>query len=278
MAIFDQAMALLAAQLAAAGCDREPVAESTLSTLQKLLQAVGGAREELDVQRDAAMAALASRLDLQIVAVTDRLIRLHGLDGTATQTVLERMRTNFATPDKVGEGRAALWGSVVTGALTGLKADIAAGGLTLGAGLLLGGLIGGLAGAGVARGLNCLSGADQPVVGWSVAFLEGLVRSAVLRYLAVAHFGRGRGKWVDGEASAWWKDEVASVVERQQPRLRAAWALVARDGAAAEPALAQALRVVLGLASADVLERLYPGRVPAQLREAGGPRDRSADT
>jgi hypothetical protein len=154
----------------------------------------------------------------------------------------------------------------VTGALTGLKADIAAGGLTLGAGLLVGGLVGGLAGVGVARGFNRLSGADEPVVWWSGEFLDGLVRSAVLRYLAVAHFGRGRGKWVEGEAPAYWQEEVASAVERQRPRLQAAWDSIARDGGAVPTSLEPELATVLGEVTADVLERLYPGRVPADLR------------
>jgi hypothetical protein len=177
------------------------------------------------------------------------------------------MRTRFASPGKLGEGRAAIWGSVVTGALTGLKADIAAGGLTLGAGLLVGGLLGGLAGVGVARGLNRLSGADEPVVGWSGEFLDGLVRSAVLRYLAVAHFGRGRGKWVEGEAPAYWKDEAAAAVERQRPRLQAIWESLAREQPAADEAVTvPELAAVLTEATVEVLERLYPGRLPGALQ------------
>jgi hypothetical protein len=266
VARFRESMRLLAAQLAAAAGDREAVGSAPATAMRKLLQSVGVGREQADAAREAAMVTMAGRLDQQIVEVTDRLIRLHGLDGTATRTVLERMRTSFATPGRLEEGRAAIWGSVVTGALTGLKADIAAGGLTLGAGLLVGGLVGGLAGVGVARGFNRLSGADEPVVWWSGEFLDGLVRSAVLRYLAVAHFGRGRGKWVEGEAPAYWQEEVAAAVERQRPRLQAAWDSIARDGGAVPTSLEPELATVLGEVTADVLERLYPGRVPADLR------------
>ena len=290
VARFRDSMALLAAPLAAAARDREPLPAGYATTLQKLLQTVGVGREQAEAARAAAMATMAARLDRRIVEVTDRLIRLHGLDGAATGAVLERMRTRFASPGKLGEGRAAIWGSVVTGALTGLKADIAAGGLTLGAGLLVGGLIGGLAGVGVARGLNRLSGAGEPVVGWSAEFLDGLARSAVLRYLAVAHFGRGRGKWVEGEAPAWWKDEVTTAVARQQPRLQALWEALARSGVDAEhdaEAVANAgtvatastgaaspydesarvpeLEAVLAEATAEVLGRLYPGRASVAL-------------
>ncbi len=95
---FDVAMTLLAAHLAGAALDHEPVPEVSVSTLHKLLQSVGVGRERAEAARDAAMAALAARLDARLVEVTDRLIRLHGLDGSATRTVLERMRENFAAP------------------------------------------------------------------------------------------------------------------------------------------------------------------------------------
>jgi hypothetical protein len=292
VARFGESMDVLAGQVADAALDREPVrgdAAGGSSTLQKLLQSVGVERAPEDPAQAAAMARLAARLDARIVASTDRLIALHGLDGSATRVVLERLRSSFDTPERVAEGKAAAWGGVVTGALAGLKADLAAGGLTLGAGLLLGGLLGGLAGAGVARGFNRLSGADAPQVWWSDEALDGLVRSAVLRYLAVAHFGRGRGRWVEGEAPRSWQDEVAAALEAERPALRAAWQR-AREWAAAQagtaataaatvattaPAgtacasepreLLDALRRVLGRASARVLGKLYPGKLPAGL-------------
>ena len=44
------------------------------------------------------------------------------------------------------------------------------------------------------------------------AFLDGLVRSALLRYLAVAHYGRGRGDWAESEYPAHWPPEVERMV------------------------------------------------------------------
>ena len=75
------------------------------------------------------------------------------------------MRAHFAIQERVDETRAALWGSVITGALAGLKADVVAGGLTFGAGMLVGGVIGGLTGAGVARGMNRVAGLINPKCG-----------------------------------------------------------------------------------------------------------------
>jgi len=258
---FMTSMRVLAEQLAQIARDREPVAAESATAMQKVLRSVGVGREG-DATRETAMAALAARLDAQIRATTDRLIELHGLHGSAAQTVLERMRANFATKERVDEGKAALWGSVITGALTGLKADLAAGGLTFGAGMLVGGVIGGLTGAGVARGLNVLTGANQPEVRWSDEFLDGFARSSVLRYLAVAHFGRGRGRWVEGEAPAFWKQEVEQAVAPRTTALHDAWA-AARESETEQGVID--VQRQLAAATATVLDRLYPGRVPSDL-------------
>lgn len=270
VARFRASMDLLAAQLATAALDREAVPATAASPLRRLWRSVRDGNE--DPAERAAMATLAARLDAQIVASTDALIALHGLEGGAGAVVLERLRSSFGTPERLAEGRAAAWGGVLTGALTGLKADLAAGGLTVGAGLLLGGLVGGLAGAGVARGFNRLSGADAPAVWWSDEALDGLVRSAVLRYLAVAHFGRGRGRWVEGEAPAAWQQEVAAAVGRESAGLQLAWQR-AREAFVASATVAPAgdatlqaeLRATLARATAAVLERLYPGKLPPGL-------------
>ncbi len=266
VARFDVAMRILAEQLAGAARDREPVASAPASAVQKLMHSVGVNRDGIDAARELAMKALAGRLDARIRGATDRLIELHGLHGQAAETVLDRMRTNFAIQERVDETRAALWGSVITGALAGLKADIAAGGLTFGAGMLVGGVIGGLGGAGIARGMNRLAGADRPEVRWSADFLDALARSSVLRYLAVAHFGRGRGKYVEGEAPPFWRNEVEKQFE-QAATFRSLW------DSNLEPVGSEKLTLDLQSAIAKtttgVLDTLYPGTVPAQLRRRG---------
>jgi len=244
--------------------DFEPVDSPASSTAQKVMHSVGLKRDALDAARERAMQALAKRLDGRIRDVTDQLIQLHGLQGHAAEAVMERMRTHFAVQERVDETRAALWGSVVTGALAGLKADVVAGGLTFGAGMLVGGLVGGLTGAGVARGMNRLAGANQPEVRWSAEFLNTLARSSVLRYLAVAHFGRGRGKYVEGEAPPFWRTEVEQQFDQQAAAFRALW-----DGAlqpASAEKLTPELRSAITETTVGVLERLYPASMPAQLR------------
>ena len=65
---------------------------------------------------------------------------------------------------------------------------------------------------------------------WDDAFLDGLVASALLRYLAVAHYGRGRGEWQESEYPPFWRERVAHAVAAQQPALAAIWALRTTDG------------------------------------------------
>ncbi|MFN9104704.1 MAG: hypothetical protein ACK5WT_18515 [Betaproteobacteria bacterium] len=66
------------------------------------------------------------------------------------------------------------------GALAGLKADLATGGLTLGAGAVAGGLIGALGAAGVARGINAAQGRAQSHVDWGADELDAMA-AALLR-------------------------------------------------------------------------------------------------
>jgi hypothetical protein len=76
----------------------------------------------------------------------------------------------------------------------------------------------------------------------------------------VAHFGRGRGAWAEAEAPAFWKDEVALVVDARRQQFEALWenARAAEDAAHAEGDL----RSLLEDAATQLLERLYPGAVP----------------
>jgi hypothetical protein len=201
------------------------------------------------------MAQLAERLDDDVKRGTDTLIRLHGLDGRAGNDVLAKLARHYALRQPLDEGRAAIWGGVVTGALAGLKADIATGGLTLGGGLLAGGVIGALTAAGAARGVNRVRGVSQPEVRWDPKVLDALFASALLGYLAVAHHGRGRGAWVAQEPPAAWTAAVDTAVAEQRTVLAALWQ---REEGEASDTLAARMQVVAEAACASVLARLYP--------------------
>lgn len=259
---FRRSMDVLARQLLAAVHDREDVAQAPPERGSgRILAVLGFKGGEPDRAREEAMAALAQRLDLGIRASTDRLIALHGLKGEAASVVLERIAAHYHVTAPMSAGKAAAAGGIASGALAGLMADLAAGGLTLGAGIVAGALVGALGGAGVARGHNLVRGADKGSVAWSLTFLDGLVRSALLRYLAVAHFGRGRGAYAESEAPAFWKDEVGHAIDTRRQAFEALW-----DNARGRDDDAQAeadLQALLMDAATALLDRLYPGTVPA---------------
>jgi hypothetical protein len=268
MQAFEASMDALAAQLGRTACDREVLGEAGVGAQLRSLGAALGIRREGEwTPKERAMARLAERRDGDSRATTDRLIELHGLEGKASAEILARLAGDFAVDERLSEGKAAVVGGLVSGALTGLAADLAAGGLTFGAGLLTGGLLGALGGAGLARGYNLVRGTAESAVRWSDEFLDAFFASALLRYLAVAHYGRGRGEWARSEHPAFWKDEVAAVVDPRRAVLAAIWT---RRAGECDPAkLAAAVREELARAALELLERLYPGALDARPPSAG---------
>jgi len=255
---FEQAMRAIAAPIARAACDRATMPTAGVrDALVDVGRAIGRARGRLDRAHQRAMRALSERLDEAIRGSTDRLIEIHHLDGRAADEVMARLAQHLVTDAPVDERKAAAIGGFVSGALTGLAADLASGGLTFGAGMLAGGVVGALGGAGLARGFNRVRGRKETIVRWSDAFVLALVPGAVLRYLAVAHYGRGRGEWSASEYPPFWRDAVTTAVERDAG---IAAAIALRAGGACEPEqLARALQPRLASIALDVLATLYPG-------------------
>jgi hypothetical protein len=186
------------------------------------------------------------------------LLALHKLDASEAGKINARVRQNFAIRAPLDKAQAGLIGAVVSGAATGLSADLMAGGLTLGGGALIGGLVGALTFAGAAWGFNASTDRNHPTVQFADDFLHSLLVAGILRYLAVAHFGRGRGNFVESEAPAFWQEEVERAVALHADALSDAWEEV-RTGPDANGAKAgfHLEEVVTGIA-ARTLEQLYP--------------------
>lgn len=255
--VWHASLRVLAGRLARAALDREPVGETGWpARLAELGAALGLRRGGTATPRERAMSALAQRLDADVRATTDRLIALHGLDGRASATLLRRLAEHYAVREPLSEGKSAMVGGLVSGALVGLKADLVSGGLTLGGGLLAGGLIGALSAAGLARGYNFVRGLEQPTLAWTGEVLHELAEAALLGYLAVAHHGRGRGPWAEHEHPAFWAPRVHEALAPQREALAAAWSQ--RDGLQGEEPLAAALQPPLAAACAALLRGLYP--------------------
>jgi hypothetical protein len=121
--------------------------------------------------------------------------------------------------------------------------------------MIIGGLLGAVGAGGLARGYNLVRGEAAPVVRWSEDFFLSLVRLALLRYLAVAHFGRGRGDYTESEHPDFWQAAVAETVERHRTELRSAWERAKSADAAVSAA---PLKKTLTSATAELLVRFYP--------------------
>jgi len=90
-------------------------------------------------------------------------------------------------------------------------------------------------------------------VRWSDEFLEARLAAAIVRYLAVAHFGRGRGEFEAGEPAPRWRDTVDRVLQSGIESRGGLWAQVRATGTAGAR-LEQVVRDLLW----NTLAALYP--------------------
>jgi hypothetical protein len=215
--VLQQSAVVIVRQMARVASDAEAAGEASLIDKARGLFRGGG---EVDPGEQGAQRALLARLDAAVRDGTAELVALHGLTGNASEDILANLARPFATERAADADRAGLVGAIVTGAVSGLAADLAAGGLTFGAGAVLGGL----AGAFGARRLTQLYNAERGVTGstvrWSDEFLASRIEAAMVRYLAVAHYGRGRGEFQASPPDPRWQ-EVATRLLSARPGLTA---------------------------------------------------------
>lgn len=255
--VFQRSIDVLVGELAAVAADAEHVATPKLGETAKawLLGLAGGGRAAIGLE--AAMQALAGRVDARIRAATDRLIALHGLAGSAAAEIQSRAAADFVVDAAADTGKVGVIGAAVSGALGGLAADLASGGLTFGAGALVGGILGAAGARGLAHAYNLMRGVETSTVRWSGAVLTKLVTAAALRYLAVAHFGRGRGDFVAAEHPGHWRPaaEAAAAAAGRAEALAGVWAAAGHGDPSA--AIAQRLRPLVGEMLREILSVLY---------------------
>ncbi|MBK9360891.1 MAG: hypothetical protein IPM99_07010 [Rubrivivax sp.] len=191
------------------------------------------------------------------------MIALHGLAGHAGGVVLERLGALIEWRRKVGEGSAAVLGGLLIGAATGLAVDLAAGGLTLGGGLIAGSVLGALGAAGGARA-QFVRGLDRGWVGLTPAAMQQVLRAACCATWRWRDW-RGRGEWRDGEAH---RTGARRSTRARRRGHRAGRALAgALDRIRTMPARPRPwtprLQALLARCTQRTLDLLYPGAWPA---------------
>ncbi len=203
----DEGLALVAHSLAHTACTRVPLADNGLLARKGDAEAARVAlAETLQTQWQEAMAQLgtwamaqpgtwaAAQLGTWAAAQpgTWAAAQLGTRASPQARAGALVVHTQNAAPSavlhkKLGEGRAAMVGGVLTGALAGLKADLLTGGLTMGAGMVAGGVIGALGGAGMARGLNVVRGADSNFAAWDEAAMEQITQALLQQHLVIVY-------------------------------------------------------------------------------------------
>jgi hypothetical protein len=169
----------------------------------------------------------------EVGATTKAVIALHGLEGDAIGVIQARMEhvevlrggQSWGEATLSGTAIGGIGGALTSGAYAGLHLDAATGGVSLGlftvAGAVVGGVLGFLGGEAWAERQ---AGHQQTPVMWSDGYLDLLVQDVIIRYLAIAHFGRGQGQYVaDPEDPRFWIDKVKTLVSGQRATLHEQW-------------------------------------------------------
>lgn len=248
--LFRQSSRVLSELLTAAVVDGIEVRSETL------MEKVGIGRSELNKEYQDAREKLAARLADRVVSTTNRLIEIHGLEGEAARALGRLTSEHFHAPQQVPEAIWSVLGSVAGGAMGGLIADLKMGGMTFGGGALVGGLAAGIGAYALIKSYNLVRGNDHRLH-WSREHFREQVRLAMLTYLAVAHFGRGRGEWQESAEPEHWNHVVTMVLEEHETGIERLWKEGVEKGAA-PAALSKTAQALIYDCLSCVLVRLYP--------------------
>src|SRR5688572_7206362 len=255
--VFDASIDAIAQYLAGLAVDRErlgPSGESGSWVHERLSDLRALSR----VDRERAMGALFDRVQAATRLLMDRLIDLHQLSGASHAQVERHLEDAVVQGDEaVNPTTGAIAGGAVSGLLTGLGADALAGGLSLGGGAIVGAMLGALGGYALGGAYRLALGGESGIQ-FQPAALDRLAREALLRYLVVAHHGRGRGDYADVDYPAHWTADVDALLTRHREALRSVWSDAARDGRGSAAAVAERLRLLLRAALTDLLRRRFP--------------------
>ena len=269
---FQASMNLIARQIVAAAHDSEllkPAGEPLgTAVFQTVLSAIGVGQKRAQKRQDKAWHALLKRQSDGVLDTTTALLKLHRLDRGAAAKINDQVHQGFVVRAPIDTRQAGLLGAAISGAATGLSADLLAGGLTFGAGALVGGVIGALTFSGAAWAFNASTDRDQSSLHFSQDFLRTQLVASLLRYLAVTHFGRGRGKFVEMQAPGFWQKEVEDAMALHQDALAGAFRML--DGKGRLEESSTALAAALTQITTQVFVRLYPAN-PAARNEPDAP-------
>lgn len=250
LAVFEHSMQAIGAHLARTARDREPLAATASRGVKR-----------------SAMEALMRRMEGSDNDLWHGVIAAHGLEGRLAAELKGEL-DDFVVQgeDMFSAQKGAVIGGAVSGAVGGLMADILSGGLSLGGGMLAGTILGALGGAGLSKAVRWIQGDEEPRVSWSADFLEALLQQSLLRYLAVAHFGRGRGELSDASHAAGWRGAVQEKARTTQRERAPLWER-ASEGTEDDATLSRELAQGCERLGRALLSEAYPGSLDLHRHE-----------
>ncbi|MCB1065707.1 MAG: DUF3482 domain-containing protein [Verrucomicrobiae bacterium] len=255
--VFGQSVDLFAKLFAESVTDNEAFLHANfLGRVKQMLD-----KEARHGEFDRLQQAMYERLRERTENTVNQLITLHGIDGTTARKFSEAAREQFsATGGKVDEMLASIGGGALTGLVGGVVLDLASHGISFGSGAAIGAILGGATSYALAKGYNLTQG-DSQTVRWTEAHFRDQVRFSLLLYLAVAHFGRGRGRWQDApQDPEHWAELVTRLTEKHRDAINDFW----KRGKSDDPTkLAKKRRDWVATLLQELLTDLYPeaGRV-----------------
>ncbi len=220
LAVFGESVDLLTRLFAESVTDSEAFLHSNfIGRFKQMLD-----REARHDEFDRLQTAMYERLRKRTEETVNQLITAHGIDGTTAREFAAAARDQFsATGGKVDEMLASLGGGALSGLVGGVLLDLASHGISFGSGAAIGAILGGATSYALAKGYNLTQG-DSQTVRWTESHFQDQVKFSLLLYLAVAHFGRGRGRWQDSPHDPeHWAEVVVRVTERHQKAISEFW-------------------------------------------------------
>ncbi|MEO0416823.1 MAG: DUF3482 domain-containing protein, partial [Verrucomicrobiota bacterium] len=252
VAVFDESVKSITTLLGAVLTDKEKLKSKSLVDKAKAIKRQ--LFDQKDSELEAVYSGMCERLAKNMSEAVNSLIEIHGLDGETAKEFDDISPEEFEVKRKWSESFAAATGGVVTGALTGAAADLFTGGLSGGVGAILGGLAGAGGGYLLSMGYNFHQSVD--CVRWNEAHFLTQIKYIAMVYLAVAHFGRGRGVWQDPvNTPQHWEEIVEQKIDSHRERLVDIWKKAEKGGLdKIEKPLAKEVRIMLS----EQLMELYP--------------------
>ena len=147
-----------------------------------------------------------------------QLCDILGLEGElkdSFEDLHEHLQQELTSSQEGRRRELGVWGAVVSGLISGLGADLMAGGLTLGGGMIAGGIAGLLTGMGAAE-LHSHLTHEGKVTRWDRAFIEREYLSMLSMTLIASSFGRARGQLSMDYDQASVETQLTKLIEDQR--------------------------------------------------------------